>query len=122
MEVDRYMEGQFENTLGRLVSAPKKAKPLPQDLLESLSESIRKRNFLVHSYFRERNDQWLTEDGRQQMIEELQSARDQFQVSDRMIENLFKPIMDRYGFTKETITNYLEERKERLCVMRDNQR
>jgi hypothetical protein len=74
VEVDRFMDGQFENTMGRLIKALKDAMVLPQDLVDHLDESLRRRNFLIHSYFRERDVVWLTEEGRLLMINELRAA------------------------------------------------
>jgi hypothetical protein len=111
IEVDRFMDGQFENTMGRLIKALRSAMVLPQDLADHLAESLRRRNFLIHSYFRECDVLWLTEKGRLRMIDELRAAQDIFTATDRLLDDAIQPLMLRYGFTEEAIQRCLEERK-----------
>src|SRR4051812_42107421 len=53
-EVDKYMDDNFKDTLNKLIKSLKKVKTLPPELELHLDDSLKKRNFLIHHYFRER--------------------------------------------------------------------
>jgi hypothetical protein len=89
-EVDRYMDLNFKNTMAKLIVALRDARSLPDELEQMLAQSVATRNFLVHNFFRDRNELWLTEAGRDMMIAELVSARETFQRADRCLENEMK--------------------------------
>ena len=66
-EVDWFMEGQFENTMHRLMKAFHKIMIVPDELEHSLEQALKLRNFLAHHYFRERDVVWFTQQGRESM-------------------------------------------------------
>ena len=109
LEVDQFMDSHFENTMARLIKALGKVATVSGELEQSLGQSLKVRNFLAHRYFRERDTVWLTEEGRDSMIAELQDARELFQKTDRLIEALVEPLYRRYGFTEEALNRVYEE-------------
>jgi hypothetical protein len=62
-EIDAFMDGQFENTLGQLLRELKKYVAMPGDLAEVRGEALTKRNWLAHNYFRERATEFVTDIG-----------------------------------------------------------
>lgn len=108
-EVDQFMDGHFENTMARLIKALGQAATLSEGLTQSLEQSLRMRNFLAHRYFRERDTIWLTEEGRNSMIAELQEARELFRKTDDLIEEMVEPLHRRYGFIEEALNRVIEE-------------
>lgn len=109
-QVDQFMDGQFENTAGALMKALRKAITVSDELEQSLSRSLKLRNFLVHHFFRERTASWYTEQGRTDMIAELEAAGDQFGDTDRLIETVVRPLKERY-VTPEQEEQLLAEMK-----------
>lgn len=110
-QVDQFMDGQFRNTAGTLMKALRKAITASDELEQSLSRSLELRNFLVHHFFRERIASWYTEQGRTDMIAELEAAGDQFGDTDQLITTAVRPIKERYVTPKEE-QQLLAEMKE----------
>lgn len=108
-QVDQFMDGHFEKTAGTLMKALRKAITVSDELEQSLSRSLKLRNFLVHHFFRERVASWYTEQGRGDMIAALESAGDQFGESDQLIGAAVQPLKDRYGLTQEQEDQLLVE-------------
>src|SRR6185437_1304919 len=52
--VDSFMDSKFEFTLGKMIRALKQVTAVPADLEGLLSVALSKRNWLAHSYFRDR--------------------------------------------------------------------
>jgi hypothetical protein len=110
-EVDKFMDGHFENTMAKLIRVLKQVTSVSGELEESLEQSLKARNFLAPSYFRARAELWFTEEDRGVMIEELQAARDLFKRTDLLIEEIVKPLRRRYGITDQVIDRAMEELK-----------
>jgi hypothetical protein len=114
-EVDEFMDGHFENTMAKLIKGFKKVTAVPAELEACLEESLKARNFLAHSYFRERIELWFTEEYRNMMIVELQAARDLFKRTDMLIDQIVKPLQRRYGITDQVIDRAMEELKANMA-------
>lgn len=71
-------------------------------------EAVRLRNFLAHNYFRERAAAFMTEDGRNQMIEELDKAKAFFEQVDAKLSPLTAQIIEVMDITKH-IPEMVEE-------------
>lgn len=112
-QVDDFMGGGFEKTLGGMIKALSAAVAIPPHLGELLSETQRRRNWLAHAYFRERASSLMTEVGRFQMIAELQDAQALFTRADAELEKIVLPLRKRYGLTderlKKVVDRYLKE-------------
>ena len=65
-----------------------------------LLRAVRLRNFLAHEYFRQRAAAFLTEDGKNQMIEELKKATGFFEDVDARLEPLTMQIIEIIGVDK----------------------
>ena len=77
-EFDEFMDQQFEQTLGRLVRGLRSATSVPADLEGLLTDALNTRNFLTHHFFRERAELFMSSDGREKMIQELERAQKAF--------------------------------------------
>ena len=107
-DIDAFMDRQFEHTLGQLVLELNKYVAVPDELERILSEALSKRNWLVHDYFRERAEEFLTDDGCHRMISELEEARKLFKHTDHTLDVLVRPIRERFGVTDEAIAREFE--------------
>jgi len=107
---DSFCEQNFKATLGKMIRNLKEAVVIPANLERILDEALRKRNFLAHDYFRERDVAFLSKEGREKMIDELQDAQALFKAADTNVEEVTKTARDRYGITEEYINKMLKER------------
>lgn len=106
-DVDQITDGHFAGVLGRMIKSLRKVAAVSAELEASLESSLKMRNFLAHRYFRERDTAWLTEEGRDGMIEELLEACRLFDRTDGLIDELIKPLSIRYGLTEDVIEREL---------------
>jgi hypothetical protein len=104
-DIDAFMERQFENTLGQLLRELKKYTTVPKDISKVLAGALSTRNWLVHDYFRERAEEFVTDAGCQQMIAELEAAQRAFDLADERLSALVRPIRERFGVTDMAIAN-----------------
>lgn len=106
---DGFMNKQFENTLGQLISRLRKISNVPNDLDSTLTEALKIRNWLAHDYFRERALEFVTEEGRTRMIEELERCQEKIHEADRLLDITVKPIREKHGFTDDRLKKAYEE-------------
>ena len=101
--VDSFMDSKFEFTLGKMIRALKQTTVVPVDLEDLLSTALSKRNWLAHSYFRERAETFLTESGRMSMLAELEEAQVIFSQADTALDTAVKPARLRAGLTDDVL-------------------
>jgi hypothetical protein len=108
-EFDSFLERNFEITLGKMIRSLKDVTPIPSNLETVLTDALTKRNFLAHHFFRERSDEFMSQEGRARMIEELQNAQALFETADTKLSEATKFAREKYGFTDERAKQFLEE-------------
>jgi hypothetical protein len=106
---DGFMDKQFENTLGQLIARLRKIASVPDELRAKLIDAIKTRNWLAHDYFRERALEWVSQEGRDRMIAELEECQKKFLEADRLLDATGKPVREKYGFTDERLQQAYEE-------------
>ena len=77
-EFDNVLDALFSRTLGQLVNGIGKLASLSEDEEGRLQKAVTKRNWLAHRYFSDRSIDFLSESGREMMVEELQEVSDFF--------------------------------------------
>ena len=102
-DIDVFMDQQFKNTLGRLLGELQRHIAVPDRLARILSEALSKRNWLAHSYFRERAADFVTAAGCHRMILELGEAQQLLTQADHELAMVVRPIRERYGVTEEAV-------------------
>ena len=90
----------FKLTMGKVKQVLVSRQPDVADLDELLMCAVRLRNFLAHRYFRERSAAFMTEDGRNQMIEELKKAAAYFREVDDKLKPFTSQIIEAMGIAK----------------------
>jgi hypothetical protein len=110
-EFDIFMEGNFEHTLGKLIKIFQNHVTTPVALEQTLKETLKLRNFLAHGFFRERAVEFVSFQGREKMLKELERAQQQFERADKELEAVVRPFRLKIGFTDER----LEKAYEELC-------
>jgi phosphoserine phosphatase len=108
-EFDEFESKEMKQTMGRLVRRLKEAGQPTKEIEASLDKLLAARNWLVHSYFPDRAVHFTLSDGRMEMIDELIKLRDQFIECAGAIDELSKPVLEKYGFTEEFQQKVLEQ-------------
>ena len=107
--VDSFMDKRFEYPIGQLITTFRKTTPVPDDLESILLAAQKRRNFLVHNYFRERATEMVSASGRDAMIEELQDYRETLSLADAKLESFVAPMFQKYGITEEMVGKTLDQ-------------
>lgn len=113
-EFDSFLERNFETTLGKMIRSLKAVTPIPSDLEAVLTDALTKRNFLAHHFFRERSDAFVSHEGRERMIEELQNAQALFDGADTKLSEATKSAREKYGFTDERAEQFLKQHLSKI--------
>lgn len=108
-EFESFFERNFETTLGKMIQNLKAATTIPSDLETVLAAALTKRNYLAHNYFRERDAAFITEEGREKMIKELQEAQALFTAADNRLTEVTKAAREKFGFTDEYTNRMFED-------------
>jgi len=98
-DIDEFMEGRFQKTLGVLLKHLKSEVALPPDLESVLTEALNRRNYLAHHYFREKAESFVTRSGRVQMLQELQADQQLFESADEQLGKVLTPFRVKHGIT-----------------------
>lgn len=110
-DIDEFMEGRFQKTLGALLKHLKSEVTLPPDLKSTLTKALNRRNYLAHHYFREKAESFVTRNGRAQMLQELQVDQRLFERADEQLEQALTPLRVKHGVTNSVY----EAEYKRMC-------
>ena len=108
-DIDAFMGQQFKSTLGRLLREMRKITVVPDNLGNVLEQALARRNWLVHNYFGERAEEFVTDPGCHRMIAELESAQELFDQASQSVDLLVRPIRERFGLTDEAIATEVQK-------------
>ena len=98
-------ESLGRKTFGHLLKVARSELNLSKEDADFLRATLELRNMLVHRYFRERAEDFISEVGRQEMKKELQSILSQFKKADEILTNLYLPLWDKYGVDEAFVQN-----------------
>ena len=110
---DVFMDKHFSTTMGKMIKNLQQFMPIPAELGTLLTESRTKRNWLAHHYFRERADEFMTEKGREKMLIELKDAQTLFEKADELLDEVCRPLREKFGLTDEKIEKHFKEYVEK---------
>lgn len=112
-EFDSFMSRSFEQTLGRLIRDLRESTPVPSELEDKLTHTLRRRNWLTHHFFRERAEEFMSARGRDSMLRELEEAQTLFQAADDLLDRTVRPIREKHRFSDDRLekfyTDYLSK-------------
>ncbi|HRQ65583.1 MAG TPA: hypothetical protein PKZ76_12110 [Xanthomonadaceae bacterium] len=81
-----HLEANGELTLGRLVMRLDRLHELPMDLKDALLTATRRRNFLIHHFYRHRADRFHTPQGCEQLKDELVCLQDDLSAAVELLK------------------------------------
>lgn len=109
--VDTFTDQHFDTTMGRMLNALESVISVPRELRALLQGAQKLRNWLAHDYFRERAQELLNPNGRDQMIDELDECRASFQTADQALAETCSEAWKNAGITEEMEGEFLEGMK-----------
>lgn len=109
VDIDLFMEENYEKTLGRLINSLKQAMEISDNLETELKELLEIRNYLAHRYFRVKAIDFMKKDGRQHMLSELESFISKLENGDKKVGSISSVISEQYGITDAMISKTVEE-------------
>ncbi|WP_030833367.1 hypothetical protein [Streptomyces hygroscopicus] len=112
---DPWAQG-FKDMMGKLI---KRAEPYVSaypEVVDDLTSSLKRRNFLVHHFWRERIQEMVSESSRAKLCADLKADCRLFtQTDERLTERVFDPLARKRGITPEMIQAQFEkERREAM--------
>ena len=98
--IDASIERQ---TFGALLRTIKDVVDFGDTALTAVDDALKKRNHLVHHFFRVHASDMLTPQGRRKMIEELEEFRRSFQKADTILHSITLAILKTMGLSEGEI-------------------
>jgi hypothetical protein len=111
---DAFMEHHFAQTLGNLIKKVNSVANMDKELKDRIATAKKRRDFLVHHYWRERAEEFATRDGRAKMIDELNADGDTFELLDEDVNRAMKPARQAVGISDEVLKAYTDKFIERV--------
>jgi hypothetical protein len=108
--VDSFYEKEFEKTMGRMLQTLKASEIILSEAMQDLlKEVLKKRNWLAHGYYRDRAEEFMTENGRTKMIAELEEMISLFGKLHESIDKMLKPQLSKYDYSEEILQQAYNE-------------
>ncbi|WP_157563014.1 hypothetical protein [Micromonospora chokoriensis] len=106
---------KFKKTMGALIKQLEPNLGADPELAADLTEALRQRNYLAHTFWRERADDFADDSGRAQMIAFLIEARRTFEsVNERLTLALGTPLLREWGVTPAAVDAWYRNTIERV--------
>jgi hypothetical protein len=106
---------RFKEMMGKLIKQFANLTQADPSLASDLVEALRLRNDLAHNFWRERAEDFCSDEGRAKMIAYLIEARNHFQdVDRRLTESIGTPSIQQSGLTAEHIENWYRDQLRKL--------
>jgi hypothetical protein len=112
---DPWAQG-FKDMMGKLIRRAEPYVSAYPEVVDDLTNSLKRRNFLVHHFWRERIQEMITESSRAKMCADLKADCRLFtQTDERLTERVFDPLARKRGITPEMVeAQYAKERREAM--------
>ncbi|MGW5233956.1 hypothetical protein ACWEQU_17065 [Streptomyces nodosus] len=112
---DPWAQG-FKDMLGKLIKRVEPQVNSYPEVVDDLTRSLKRRNHLVHHFWRERIQDMATEAGRTRLCADLKAdCRLLTETDERFSERVLTPVLESRGITAEAIqAQYAKERLEAM--------
>jgi hypothetical protein len=108
-------DDKFKDTMGRLIKQLEILTHADPGLASDLVEALRLRNDLAHRFWRERSEDFCSDEGRARMIAYLIKVRKHFEgVDQRLTETLGTASLQQAGLTAEHVESWYQEQVRRV--------
>lgn len=113
-DFDTYFDKQLSRTMGELARRVGEFPDFGDELKGRINDAIKRRNFLIHDYWRETSMSIMTEDGRTEMIDELSEDSERFDKLAKDIHEATKPVRRKLGIKEEVLDERVENQMANL--------
>lgn len=117
-EIDALFTKTEFQTLGNVLRLARTVGPVPDNLEADLRDAVALRNSLIHSWFWDHAEDFMSASGRSLMIDDLRHRANRFMALARQLEQIAIPMMKRWGVTREWVETEFE-RLHSLAIGRD---
>lgn len=106
--VERLATNDAEKTLGELWHAVKKSEYVTRAEQKKIRKAIKERNILVHNYLIDKGELLLTQEGRSEMLADIQRMQALLRKADEIVESLVDRYLVENDADLEEITKQLD--------------
>ena len=104
---DRFYDFELAKTFGNMVRTLEQTGAFSAELIERLRAAKTGRDHLAHRFFRDRDLEFMTREGRTRMILECEGLIELFQFLDSEVEAIVSPERARFGITPDWIDRHV---------------
>lgn len=115
-DVDKCFDRLFKKTSGQLVKDVSDQSRLEAVDLEICQSAVTERNRLIHRFFREHAEDFMTSRGQQSMLDDLGEICDLFEQTDDACQRVMMRIGSPYGFSDEAVEAEMNALMARLIA------
>jgi hypothetical protein len=108
-----------KTTLGQILGKVKSAVTVPADVENLMNEALKRRNRLMHSFFRDNASEFATAQGRQRMLDQLKEAHAYMLAAYRLVDDFCRRWAAQYGITPEAVAAEAEALREAARTAED---
>jgi hypothetical protein len=108
-DIDSLFERFEKQPMGPLLKEARKLGPIPAELDNQLSSMLQRRNHLIHRFFSEHSEDFMSDAGRSAMIAELRITILQFQETDTALDRIVLPLLAKSGISADMIESAYRE-------------
>jgi hypothetical protein len=110
---DEFFTHHFRQVMGRLANAVRMHVDVPGELDQRLAEALRLRNFVVHGFFRERLELFVSQEGRRLMLAELSMTVHELRRLDAELEELVIKLGIPHGVSRARLAEKVAEMQQK---------
>jgi hypothetical protein len=100
-DIDSFTNRHFETTMGTMMRNLRSITNIDSKLESLLRDALRKRNWLAHNFSAKGQWEFLSDEGREQMLREVDECRGLFERADAALEAAVEPVRIKAGITDE---------------------
>ncbi len=109
--------GAFQSrTFGQLLREAGSLTTIPPDLEARLMDALNRRNDLAHKFFARRSEDFMSDAGRVEMIEELRRATVLFEEVDAGVTAIREPLSQKLGISQDLAKQELDKMRARAAA------
>ena len=109
VELESYEEGVQRQTLGGLLREVRQRVSFDSSAETVIGDALQKRNLLAHHYFKERAVDFMSPDGRDRMISELEDFQSCFKFADAVASSIAQAAGKVLGITDEILEQEMKK-------------
>jgi hypothetical protein len=100
-DFDKYDELLSSKTMGQLLKYLNNLSAVDSTIEALLKKALNQRNWLAHSFFVDHALSFLSSNGRDKMIQELEESRELFNIVENILSPIKHSLFEKYGLTQE---------------------